>query len=258
MVHARSEQRATAINCSSIPLPALSIYCHHGAIAMQTTTRVLVIDDHPFFLEGLKLGLRAIPALECDICTAPSARSALTTHHDFGQFDLMLCDLNLPEINGIDFIECLLDRDVETPVAIISASDDHQDVQRAMSAGAVGYINKGVELGEFARAVQAILAGKRYLPVRYRHNKSAHGRPVGMVTRAEQCRRLGITARQYDVLKLLAEGLSNREISSQLGVKESTIKSHLQVLFQVLNVSNRTACLCRARSLGLLPKLETA
>lgn len=225
---------------------------------MQTTTRVLVIDDHPFFLEGLKLGLRSIPALECEIHTAPSARSALSAHTDFSQFDLMLCDLNLPELNGIDFIECLLDRDVETPVAIISGSDHEQDVQRAMSAGAVAYIDKGVELGEFAQAVQAILAGKPYLPERYRRKLLGAPRPQKAMTRTEQLRRLGITARQYEVLTLLAEGLSNRAISAQMGVKESTVKSHLQVLFQVLDVANRTACLCRARTLGLLPVAEPA
>ncbi|MDX1451763.1 MAG: response regulator transcription factor [Oleiphilaceae bacterium] len=219
-----------------------------------TTTKVLVIDDHPFYLEGLKVGLSAIEGLRCRVETACSAHEVLGMYRDFSQFDLLLCDLNLPQLDGIGFLNTLSERGVSTPVAILSSSNLAQDMYKSLASGAAGYLYKGATLAEFARALRMLLAGQRYLaPQLLGETGSPSANPA-----ESAMKRLGITQRQYDVLQLLAEGMSNRQMSEMLRVKETTVKSHLQALFQALGVSNRTACLCRAGTLGLLPDSELA
>lgn len=208
--------------------------------------RILVIDDHPFFLDGLRIGLQSLPDITIEVDQLPDARQALDEDTGLVDYDLILCDLNLPEINGIRFIETLVERELYVRVAIISASESERDVQEALRAGAAGFINKGLQLEGFKQAIFSILAGERYVPPR----TTASTDPV--MSLDQSLDKLGITARQYEVLKRLADGMSNKEISVDLAIKESTVKSHLQVLFQIFAVGNRTACLVKARSLGLI------
>ena len=239
--------------------------------------RFLVIDDHPFFLEGLKLGLASLDSLACQVDSHVCAQDALADVPRLGEYDLILCDLNLPGLDGIAFIERLIEADIFVRVAIISASQYALDVRRALNAGAAGYINKCVNIKEFAHAINLILKGQRYTPDKHSllpfsgsqpstEGQSLNGQPRMFQSRelnnddsAQLSKRLeqaGISPRQYDVLKLVAKGLSNLAISQQLSIQESTVKSHLKVLFQILGVNNRTASIVAARSLNLLTDTE--
>jgi DNA-binding NarL/FixJ family response regulator len=239
--------------------------------AASAGRRFLVIDDHPFFLEGLKLGLNSLDAFASRVDCYANALDALCDSARLRDYDLILCDLNLPGLDGITFIEKLIAADVYVRVAIISASEYALDVRRALNAGAAGYINKCASINEFARAINLILKGQRYTPEKQLMQPPANSRsaaqqadtsqvspasvqafqtlPSQIAQRLEQS---GISPRQHEVLQLVAKGLSNQAISRELAIQESTVKSHLKVLFQILGVNNRTASIVAARSLNLL------
>lgn len=212
----------------------------------QTISNILLIDDHPFFLNGLKLGLESLPNSSITVDVLSNANAAIARIDELTSYDLILCDLNLPDLDGLGFLESLIERECFVRVAIISASELEADVQKAMSMGAAGFINKGLEIELFKEALISILNGHRYIPERLITT------PKPVLKGLSSIDNLGITERQYEVLKRLSDGMSNKEISELLSIKETTVKSHLQVLFQVLNVTNRTACIVKARAIGLV------
>lgn len=217
---------------------------------MSKKLNIMVIDDHPLFLEGLKLGLESIPGDQYAVTTETSTTQALRWFNHPRDVDLILCDLKMPETNGIEFIHTLFRRDIWIPMAIISASENPLDIENALNAGAAGFINKSSDRQELDRAIQTIMAGERYVPASY-SDSSRLNAGTNLISMAEA---LGITPRQLEVLGLIELGISNKEISARLGVAESTIKSHTKALFQIFNVKNRTACVRSAMQQGLLPE----
>jgi len=218
--------------------------------------KILVIDDHPFFLEGMKLGLESLNEACFEVETRSSSVEALSWLKHVRDYDLILCDLNLPEMNGLLFIKTLIKRDIWVRIAIISASENPSDITSALSAGAAGFINKSVDRNELTRALTSMLGGEQYLPSSYlKLTELNRGKKLGDTQMVgSEAAKLGITVRQYEVLTLLSKGLSNKDIADRLSVKQATIKSHLQVLFQALNVKSRTACVVAANNSKLLPE----
>lgn len=217
---------------------------------MNNKINILIIDDHPFFLEGLKMGLESIPNNRYAIDTSSSPVKSLDTLKHNDHYDLILCDLNLPEINGITFMQQLLKHDIWIPVAIISASENPSDIQQSMNEGAAGFLNKSLGKTQLNEAIESILAGIEYLPPSYlklcRNVKSTASIEESIASK------YGITHKQFQVLSYMGQGLSNKEISERMGVAISTIKSHTKALFQILNVNNRTACILAATKLKIL------
>jgi len=217
--------------------------------------KVLIIDDHPFFLEGLKIGIENLGDQNYIIDTITSTPKAINHLNVHRQYDLILCDLNMPEINGIQFIEQMVRRDIWVRIAIISASEDPRDITDALSAGAAAFINKAISPEGLRDVFNEIKAGNCYVPpsyLAYQQSKKGCVSHEG-AEMVENAQKMGITLRQFDVLKLIAQGCTNKEICENLGVTESTVKSHVRALFQILDVSNRTACLLEASNLRLLP-----
>lgn len=217
---------------------------------MNKTLSILVIDDHPLFLDGIKLGLESLPERHYDIMTLASTPQALRWFQHQRDVDLILCDLKMPDINGIEFIQHLFRLDIWIPIAIISASENPLDIANALDAGAAGFINKSSDRLALDRAIQTIMAGERYVPISYaaRDSLNAGKSPLSITDT------LGITPRQLEVLNLIEQGFRNKDICERLGIAESTVKSHTKALFQALNVDNRTACVRAAQQLGLLPE----
>lgn len=221
----------------------------------QQTINILVIDDHPFFLEGLKLGLESLEestseTYALDTLTSPADALKRLTHTR--HYDLILCDLHLPELNGIQFIKTLFKQDIWIPIATISASENVYDIECALEAGAFGFINKSLNKDELRMAIKQILGGQQYVPPNYllfrQHGKM--GKDVFMSNAAKH----GITHKQFEVLTYMGQGLGNKEISERMDVTINTVKSHTKALFQILNVKNRTSCIIDATKLRLLPE----
>lgn len=199
--------------------------------ALPAQLCLLLVDDHRIFLDGLSLALAPLcPDLLIHTAeTAAEAEAWLDRH----EFDLVLLDLRLPDVPGIELLQRWQQQGRMTPVAILSASDSNLDAQTAISAGALGFIPKSANSDELRQAVTRVLLGET-LPPPSPSEKSQ------------------LTPRQQEILLLLANGLPNKAISRQLGVSEDTVKTHLKALFQELDAHNRTACVSAARQRGWL------
>lgn len=192
---------------------------------------LLLVDDHQIFLDGLSLALAPLCA-DLQIRTAESAAAAEICLQDHS-FDLILLDLRLPDMPGLELLQRWQQQGRMTPVAVLSASDSNLDAQAALAAGALGFISKSANSDALRQAVTRVLLGET-LPA-----PQASDKPQ-------------LTPRQLEILQLLAEGLPNKSISRQLGVSEDTVKTHLKSLFQELAVHTRTACVSAARQRGWL------
>ncbi|MCR4510318.1 response regulator transcription factor [Pseudomonas sp. 32.2.56] len=199
--------------------------------ALPEQLSLLLVDDHRIFLDGLSLALAPLCA-DLQIRTAESAAAAEACLQH-ATFDLILLDLRLPDVPGLELLQRWQQQGRMTPVAILSASDSNLDAQAALSAGALGFIPKSANSDELRQAVTRVLLGET-LPAPQHGDKPQ------------------LTPRQMEILQLLAEGLPNKSISRQLGVSEDTVKTHLKSLFQEFAVHTRTACVSAARQRGWL------
>lgn len=199
--------------------------------ALPEQLSLLLVDDHHLFLDGLALALGPLcPNLHIHTAhNAAEAEACLGLH----AVDLILLDLRLPDLPGLELLQRWQQQARLTPVAILSASDSRQDVQAALAAGALGFIPKSANGDDLRLAVTRVLLGET-LPV-----------PAQNPTAA-------LTPRQREILLLLANGLPNKAISRKIGLSEDTVKTHLRALFQILDAHTRTACVSAARQRGWL------
>ncbi len=197
--------------------------------ALPDHLRLLLVDDHRIFLDGLSLALAPL----CPNLQIHTAQNAAEAERCLRQrdVDLILLDLRLPDLPGLELLQRWQQQGRMTPVAILSASDSNLDAQAAMAAGALGFIPKSADGDGLRQAVTRVLLGET-LPV-------AGTKPP-------------LTPRQQEILLLLADGLPNKAISRHLGLSEDTVKTHLKALFQELEVHTRTACVSAARQRGWL------
>jgi len=154
--------------------------------------------------------------------------------------DLLLMDLHMPGAQGIEGVREVRGRAPEVPLAVVSADDDPAAVKALLALGVSGFIPKTDSPAVIASAVRLILAGGVYVPPQLvagdRRPATTNGAGAA-----------GLTARQMDVVRLLARGMSNKAIARELGVSEGTVKVHLLAVFRVLDVRNRTAAVLEAQ-----------
>lgn len=181
-------------------------------------TRVLIVDDHPIVREGLMSALHGKGDIEVagGFGTAEEAIAAATRLRP----DVVILDLELPGLGGIDAIPRF-----PAPVLMLTAYGTDDEIERALAAGAKGYLLKGAPLDDIERAIAAVARGESFLDVRVRSRLRARGgRPR-------------LTEREREVLRLL--GRSNKEIAAQLGISERTVKFHVTSIFGKLGAETR-------------------
>ncbi len=215
--------------------------------------KILVVDDHPLFLDGLQQVLRLLDDT-VTVVQAIDAEEALTHLTPNNDIDLIMVDLNMPGINGIDLLTTLVAREIWTPAVVISAHDDPSSVIQALDAGALAFIPKSFNADELITALRVVLKGGVYLPetmmAQIKHMRRTTGKTQPATENIGDT--YGITSRQFRVLELLVKGHSNKQIALILNLTENTVKSHLKSLFAALNTRNRTACVQKAEKLGLV------
>ncbi|WP_166263407.1 response regulator transcription factor [Marinobacter caseinilyticus] len=209
----------------------------HGAPTTShlPLARVLIVDDHPFFAHGLG-GILMQENLALSVGNAASVPEALEYVRDYGDTTLVLLDLTLPGEAGLSLLRALEKVGVPLPVVVISSREDETAVRAAKAAGAVGFMPKSSGRRTLIRMIQCVSAGSLFYP-------SLTLTPEGPDP---------LTPRQLDVLRLLADGFPNKRICQSLDLTEHTVKTHLKAIFTQLGVHNRTECVARAQSLGLL------
>jgi len=215
--------------------------------------RALVIDDHPLIQEAISNVLRRLEP-DAAIDVAGDCERGLLLAGQRTEPDLVLLDLNLPGLSGITALKLWRKRFPGIPVVVVSAATDQQTVLAAIGAGAVGFVPKASSNEVMLNALRLVLAGGRYLPPEILARSS--GDEV-MPPRARQVTKpcvetLGLSARQAEVLKLIARGASNKGICRELGLAERTVKAHVTAVFRALKVTSRTQAAIEASKLGLV------
>ena len=180
---------------------------------MTQTTRLLIVDDHHLVREGLKARLSSVPDLEVvgEASHAIEAMAICSTVH----VDLVLMDVGMKDVNGIDLTQQLLAQHPRLLVLMLSMYDNPEYVNRAMQCGARGYVLKDAPSAEIITAIHAIMDGKTFL------SEALKGRPL----RAQTPRPL-LSIREAEVLNCLAKGLANKQIAQILGLSTRTVETH--------------------------------
>lgn len=201
--------------------------------------KFLLIDDHALFRHGLLLLLAQLAGehrfLEVETCEAALAEAAA-----HGDIDLVLLDLALPGMNGLDGLVRLRELCPATPIVLLSANDSPQIIVEGIRRGAQGFIPKSSSPKVMAAALQVILAGGTYVPA------SSVLDPPAPADAAS------LTARQREVLALLAQNMSNKEVAAALGMRVNTVRVHVAAILRALGVEDRNAAVRTALGLGLV------
>ncbi len=200
---------------------------------MSTRLRVAVVDDHPIVRDGIV----AVIGTQADMHVAAAAESAGALN---AAADVVVLDWELPNVQGERAIALLRDRFPGTSIVIFSAYAGEERVRAAVDAGARGYILKGSPASELLQAIRAAAHGRTTFGPGVRSPFAAAGSDA-------------ITAREAQVLQLLASGFSNAQIASHLRISERTVKFHVASLFARLGAKRRTQAIAIARERGLLP-----
>lgn len=201
----------------------------------MATVDVLIVDDHPLIHETLGSAVRAVLP-NARVGDAFSLKGALEAARTLPEGALVLLDLGLPDGNGIDVLRTFRKAHPKLRVAIVSATEASVLVAAALKAGAIGYIPKTSTPDMIVAALGVIVAGGTYIPKQVMPE-------VGNAP--------ALTARQREVLQLLAKGASNRDIARTLGIADNTAKQHTHAVFQALNVTSRAQAVIAAIRMGI-------
>ncbi len=207
-----------------------------GGAAAQAT--VLVVDDHAL----VRTGVANIISHEPDLKVVAEAANGVEAIAAFERChpDVTLLDLRMPVMEGVEAVRQIRLRDPNAKVIVLTTYDTDEDITRALKAGAKAYILKDISASALIDCIHDVLAGKTYLA------------PTAAAKLAEGVARVQLTPRELATLRLMADGRSNKEIASGLGISERTVKTHLGHLFDKLGVTSRTEAVKVAARRGLV------
>lgn len=239
-----------AIKAGFVLLPDSLYFRKTKIMREEMRWRLLVIDDHPLFLEGVAAILRKQQFI-AHVVTATDAHAGLALA-EREMPDLVLLDLNLPGLDGFSAIIEFRRRFPALPVVVISAMERDIDVRRAIDAGAMGYILKSSSPRALVEAVQQVLReGTVCVPTTAQAGGVSHvAERAAASSSAPTVEELSL--RQMEVLACVCQGLSNKQIASELGLSEKTVKAHVTAVFRALGVVSRTQAILAARKHGMM------
>jgi DNA-binding NarL/FixJ family response regulator len=216
--------------------------------------KVLVVDDHVLIREALRGVLREIAA-DSTILEAADSGQAGQLVADNPDLQLILLDLNLPDRNGFELLAELRDQHPAISAVVLAASQDRDDIARALDLGALGYIPKSAKREVMLSALELIFSGGIYVPPEILHRAPPlPATSSGSESRSRTAAELGVTERQMEVLSLMMHGKSNKAICRSLGLAEPTVKNHVTAILKALKVTNRTEAVIAAGAFGLGPQ----
>ena len=199
---------------------------------------VLVVDDHVL----VRTGVANIITNEPDLKVIAEAANGVEAVAAFERFhpDVTLLDLRMPVMEGVEAVRQIRLRDPNAKVIVLTTYDTDEDITRALKAGAKAYILKDISADALVACIRDVLSGKTYLA------------PAAAAKLAERVTRVQLTPRELATLRSMAEGKSNKEVASELGISERTVKTHLGHLFEKLGVTSRTEAVRVASHRGLV------
>ena len=210
--------------------------------------RVLIADDHPVFRFGLRTLLKADPTLEI-VGEATNGKEAIAQASELSP-DVILMDLNMPGMNGIQAIRRILTNHPEVHILVLTMFDDDDSVFAAMRAGARGYLLKGAEGGEMLQAIHVISTGEAIFSPSIAQRLMQYfgaSRPRGADQPFPD-----LTEREREVLALIAQGYTNQAIAERLEITPKTVRNHISAIFSKLQVTSRLEAIMRAKDAGMM------
>jgi DNA-binding NarL/FixJ family response regulator len=200
--------------------------------------RILSVDDHPVFREGLS----TIITSQQDMVLIAQAANAIEAVTEFRRHrpDITLMDLRLPGTNGTDTLIAIRGEFPQARIIMLTTSDSDGEIQRAMRAGALAYILKSMPKNELLAVIRAVHGGRKHIP------------PEVAARIAEHLGEEDLTARELDVLRLIRDGYRNKQIADRLAIAETTVNFHIKNLVDKLQANDRTHAVTIAIRRGLL------
>ncbi len=200
---------------------------------MDEITRVLIVDDHPMVAEGIQSILESYSDIEV-VGAVSGGRDAIAKAGELTP-DVILMDLNMPDVGGLSATEIILERQPDTRILILSMHDSPEYISTALSHGAVGYVLKDVQPEEIKTAIDAVMRGERYL---------CTGAAGSLSPQKDGEAREALTGREQTILLELAQGKSNKEVALALDISVRTVETHRKNIKRKLGISS-TAGLTR-------------
>jgi two-component system NarL family response regulator len=200
--------------------------------------RILVVDDHPVVREGLTALINRRPGMRV-VAEAGNGREAVE-QFELHQPDITLMDLRMPEMDGVEALLAIRQRDPEARIILLTTFDGDEDIYRGLRSGAKGYMLKDSPREELLECIHAVHDGKTWLP------------PSIAQKLATRVASSDLTMREVEVLRLMVEGKSNKEIATALFISEGTVKIHVNHILEKLGVSGRAAAITAALKRGIV------
>jgi DNA-binding NarL/FixJ family response regulator len=232
--------------------PAAPATAREETISEESAFRVLIADDHPLMVGGLRQAvLAAAPGAE--IAVADDFDSMVAALDASPDTDLVLLDLTMPGVRGFSGLLFLRSGRPSIPVIVVSGNEERVVIRHCMEFGAAGFIPKTSSLDTMRGAIAEVLDGGRWTPPDFDPRSAANGES-GAIAR----RLASLTPQQIRVLMMLSQGLLNKQIAYELGVSEATVKAHVSAIFQKLGVESRTQAVILATKIEAAQELLIA
>ena len=216
---------------------------------MKQPIHIILIEDNPSYREVIGFTLADEPDLEL-IASYGAAEAALTAlENESNHPDLILLDIHLPGMSGVECIPLLRERCPNTRIIMLTQSNNEADVVQAIQLGAEGYLLKSSSIEEIIRGIQSVNAGEAFLDhgVAKFIVKAMHSRQANQIL-------IKLSAREKEILILLGEGFLKKQIADQLGIGFHTVGDHVKSIYHKLNVPNAPAAISKAYRSGILDR----
>jgi DNA-binding NarL/FixJ family response regulator len=208
--------------------------------------RILIADDHPLFRDGVRTLLQSVQETEV-VGEASTGEEAIAQAAAL-QPDVILMDLHMPGLNGIEATRAILHTSPHIGILVLTMFEEDDSVFAAMRAGARGYLLKGADQAEILRAIHAVSHGEAIFSPAIAERLTQYFAALGQASLPQAFPEL--TDREREVLGLLAQGCSNSEIASRLVLSQKTVRNHVSNIFNKLQVADRAQAIIRAREAG--------
>ena len=215
--------------------------------------KILIVDDHALVRRGLHYVVKeSFP--DADVVEAEGSNAALDAlRASKAKMDLALVDVRMPDLDGLELLRAIKGEWADLPVIMLSTYDNAPYVKRALADGAAGYLLKDATPEDLAQAIKVAISGSgNVLSPRVIQNLF-EDQESGTNANGHRRNEYSLTQREHDILALLSEGRSNREIAGHLYLSEKTVKAHLAAIFRKLGVTNRTQAAMMAVQMGVGP-----
>lgn len=223
----------------------------------NSTVEVLIVDDHPLLREGLSTLFELEGGISV-VGQASNGPEALRLSEEL-QPDVMLLDINMPGMNGIEVAKISRERHPEIGILVLTIHDDESYVNEMIRNGAKGYLLKDAEPRQVVQAIKQVAKGESVYPTALMERVMDHYHELevhyGNLQTAATLNELCLTNRELEILRYIVEGMSNKEIAATLFISEKTVKNHITSLLRKLEVEDRTQAAVFAVSHGLFSGL---